>query len=351
MKKGLVITLIVIVAVLLISFLVSKKVHQEAFYGSAGSSNVMEEFEAKEGEGSTEVGKNLQKAGIIKHRYYFYYYVWKTDTAGKLQAGIYEFAPNMMIGELVEKMTAGEVKSKILKLTVPEGYSNEKIVEALRNKRPAIADEFENIVMCKCLNQAACECDVFNGKYDFLKQIPAGVDMEGYLFPDTYFIDEEETGTTLASKFLNNYQRKVSSDLRSEVARQGKTLHEVMTMASIIEREVKTEKDRKLVSGIFWQRIADTHPLQSCATLAYFLGVDKIKFSTEDTKTVSLYNTYTNPGLPPGPIANPGLASIEAAIYPQDSSYYYFLSDPETEEIIYSETSDEHSVNKEKHGL
>ena len=122
-------------------------------------------------------------------------------------------------------------------------------------------------------------------------------------------------------------------------------------MASIIEREVKTDMDRKIVSGLFWNRIANGTPLQSCATLAYFMKIDKPQFSYEDTQVESPYNTYTNAGLPPGPISNPGKASIKAAIYPQETDYYYFLSDSETGEIIYSKTLEEHNQNKIEHGL
>ncbi len=105
------------------------------------------------------------------------------------------------------------------------------------------------------------------------------------------------------------------------------------------------------VSGIFWNRLGDDFPLQSCATLAYFLDVDKIQFSIEETKIESPYNTYINPGLPPGPISNPGIASIRAAANPQDSEYYYFLNDAETGEIVFSRTNEEHAANKIKHGL
>jgi UPF0755 protein len=257
----------------------------------------------------------------------------------------------MTIPEMVKKFTEGEIKEKVVKITVPEGFTNEKIIRLVREKEPAIADEFEEIVTCKCLGQASCECDRFSEKYDFLAQIPRGVDMEGYLFPDTYFISPEETGATLVSKFLNNFNKKFTDEFEAQMKEKGKSYHEIMTMASIIEREVKTDADRKIVSGIFWNRLEDKHPLQSCATLAYFLGIDKPQFSYEDTQIDSPYNTYTNPGMPPGPISNPGLPSIEAALYPQETDYYYFLSDAETGEIIYAETLEEHNANKARHGL
>ena len=115
--------------------------------------------------------------------------------------------------------------------------------------------------------------------------------------------------------------------------------------------EVKSPDDKSMVGGIFWNRIRDNRPLQSCATIAYILGINKKQYSYEDTKVQSPYNTYLNPGLPPGPISNPGIESIKAAIYPKPTNYFYFLSDPETGKTYFAKTIDEHNSNKAKFGL
>ncbi|MEA1925993.1 MAG: endolytic transglycosylase MltG [Patescibacteria group bacterium] len=351
MKRFLFVSIFLLLASVAVFTLAYSWLNDQVFDGTASPSNIIQKFEMKEGDGSTEIGENLEKEGLIKNKNFFYFYVWKTKAANFLQAGTYELAPNMTIGQMVEKFSNGDVIVETLKLTIPEGYTNKKIVNALRSKKPSIADEFENIVNCKCLNRKACSCDVFSKKYDFLRNIPQGIDMEGYLFPDTYFIDGEEAGATMASKFLNNFNKKINQGLKDEIAFQERSLHDVVTLASIIEREVKTDKDRRLVSGIFRKRLDDKFPLQSCATLAYFLNVDKPQFSYEDTQCDSLYNTYINPGLPPGPISNPGFASIRASIFPQKSDFYYFLSNSKTEEIIYSKTFDEHQQRKAENGL
>ena len=122
-------------------------------------------------------------------------------------------------------------------------------------------------------------------------------------------------------------------------------------MASIVEREVPTEEDAKMVAGVFRNRLQVGMALESCATLAYFQGVDKRQFSFEDTRVESPYNTYINPGLPPGPISNPGLTSIKATVSPTNSDYIFFLSDFKTGETVYSKTLAEHNLNKDKHGL
>lgn len=347
MKKITISVIFLLVAV----FTVYKWVDRQAFYGISGQSNIKKDFEVKEGEGSTEVGQNLQQQGLVKSKYIFWYYVWKTGTDDKIQAGAYELAPNMTIGEMVDKFTRGDVVAQVVKVTIPEGFTNKKIIARLNEKKPEMAAKFESIVDCRCINEPGCACDLFSSRYDFIRQLPQGIDLEGYLFPDTYFIDKDDTAETLVSKFLSNFDRQVDVSLRQEISNQGKSLNEIVTMASIVEKEVKTEEDRKIASGIFWKRIEDEHPLQSCATLAYILGIDKVQYSYDDTQVSSPYNTYLNSGLPPGPVSNPGLASIRAAVHPEYTNYYYFLSDPKTGQIIYSETAQQHSQNKLKYGL
>lgn len=139
--------------------------------------------------------------------------------------------------------------------------------------------------------------------------------------------------------------------MRVEIEKREKTIYEIVTMASILEKEVKTPEDMKIVSGIFWKRIDQGRPLQSCATIAYVLGREKKQYSYEDTRTPSPYNTYINKGLPPGPINNPGMNSILAAVYPKETDYNYFLTDPETGKTIFSKTLEEHEENKVKYGL
>lgn len=322
-----------------------------AFESKMSASNILQKFEIKEGEGVKSIATHLEQEKLIQDERFFLYYIWETKKGSKLQAGTYELSPDMTIPSIVEKFTEGKVKIEVLKLTIPEGFTNKKIIALVQEKKPAIAEEFEKIVLCKCLGAETCECDKFSSKYDFISQIPEGIDMEGYLFPDTYFIDEEETGVTLVSKFLNNFKKKVDSDLMGKISASGESLHEVITLASVVEREVPTEQDAKTVAGIFRNRLEIGMSLESCATLAYFQGIDKRQFSYEDTRIESPYNTYINPGLPPGPISNPGLTSIKAIIEPTDSDFIFFLSDFKTGETVYSKTLEEHNINKVNHGL
>jgi uncharacterized YceG family protein len=166
-----------------------------------------------------------------------------------------------------------------------------------------------------------------------------------------YFFSKKLTSEEIVKKMLNNFDSQLTLELRDEIAKQGKSLEEVVTMASIIEKEVISEKDRKIASGIFWDRIKNGQPLQSCATISYVLGTNKKQYTFEDTRIQSPYNTYLNQGLPPGPICNPGISAIRAAIYPTNTDYNYFLSDPETGNTVFSKTIEEHNSNKVKYGL
>jgi len=189
----------------------------------------------------------------------------------------------------------------------------------------------------------------YKSDYDFLADVPAGADLEGYLFPDTYRVFASTTADEVVRKMLSNFASKVSPEMLTEISRQKKTLHQIITMASVVEKEVASQNDMKVVAGIFWDRIKNGQALESCATLAYVLGENKIRYTHKDTRVESPYNTYINRGLPPGPIANPGLNSISSAIYPTYTDYNYFLSRPDTGETVFSKTYEEHVINTEKY--
>ena len=328
------------------------KINKEAYGGVVDkNNNVQEDFVIKKGESPKNIGAKLAQQKLIKNKYYFWYYVWRTKNDSQLQAGIYELAKNMTIPEIVDKFSKGKVKVEAIKFTVPEGFTNDKIIELLQKKKPKLVSEFKQLVKCQCLNQPECSCDKFSRKYEFIRQIPKGVDLEGYLFPDTYFISKNETGATFLSKFLNNFDKKVSDDLRREIDSQSKSLHQIVTMASIVEREAKEDKDRPVIAGIFWNRFEVNHPLQSDATLSYILKTDKIKYYQKDVEVESPYNTYKNPGLPPGPICNPGEKAILATIHPEETDYFYFLNDAKTGETVFAKTLEEHGGNRRRHGL
>jgi UPF0755 protein len=276
-------------------------------------------FTIEKGESLKEIASRLEEANLIRDRIWFLVYVFYKGWAAELQAGQYELSPSLNIPQIAQKIVKGEVVSQEIVITIPEGFTLKQIDARLSQAGLIEAGQL-------------------------LKQ----PQLEGYLFPDTYRFDQEASLDEIIAKMRENFDRKLDENLRKEITRQGKTIKEIVIMASLLEKEVPTDKDRRIVSGIFWKRIKNNYPLQSCATIAYILGVDKWRYSIEDTKVDSPYNTYQNIGLPPGPICNPGLSAIKAAIYPQETDYNFFLSKPDGE-TVFSRTLEEHNLNKAKY--
>ena len=317
---------------------------QNQVYYSCGSIKEPINFKIEKGESVLKIGEKLKKEKAISSKICFAYYLWKKNIYGKIIAGEYVINPQNTIPEIALIIThQKEIISDEKKITFPEGWDSRKI--AARIKRQELnGDNFLDLVE---------KPNYFRDEYDygFLAGIPEGKNLEGYLFPDTYFFSADANAENIIKKMLDNFDRKLSDDLRNEIQNQNKTIYEIITLASILEKEVKTPDDKKIASGIFWNRIKIGQPLQSCATLSYILKENKGQYSYEDTQIKSPYNTYLNPGLPPGPISNPGIISIKAAIYPAETNYNYFLNNPETGETIFSETLEEHNANKVKYGL
>jgi len=320
---------------------------------SLATTETEKEITFPQGAGVKEIGEILEEEKIIGQDWWVIYYVWRKGLKADLKAGTYKLKAGMTVKAIVEKITAGKVEEKkaaIEKITIPEGFRNTKITALLKKEQPQLAEEFSRLADCRCLNQPQCDCDVFSADFSILQEIPRGVDLEGYLFPDTYFLSKNETGRSLIKKMLDNFQARTANLVEAQ-KNSKMSWHQVLTLASIIEREAVKKEDKKMVAGIFHNRLQAKMPLQSCATIAYAKNEDKIQFSFEDTQWESPYNTYLNVGLPPGPIANPGLEAIEAALFPTKTDYYFFLSNPDTGQMVYAKTLEEQNENKRKNGL
>ncbi len=307
-------------------------------------------FIIKKGEGSKEIALNLEKAGLINFSPIFRFYVLTTGKAGKLQAGDYLLSPSMNIPQIVHKFTTGDIIKE--KITIIEGWNLRDIGFYFENKGMFQAEELWEVAGFPAVDFSKVR-DLpkpkdFSSDYEFLKEKPKNISLEGYLFPDTYEINKEANIETVIRKMLSNFDKKITPELRTEIKKQGKTIFEIITMASLIEKEVKTKEDKELVSGVLWKRLKTGIPLQVDATISYITGKQTTKISKADTLIDSPYNTYKYYGLPLGPISNPGLESIKAAIYPKSSDYWYYLSTPDGK-TYYSKTLKEHNIKKAKY--
>ncbi len=229
-----------------------------------------------------------------------------------------------------------------INVTILEGWSIKDIAKHLESRGVFPQDVF-------------IEATLQEYDYEFLADKPEGHSLEGYLFPDTYRIFADSSPEDLIKRMLDNFDRKLNSDLRAEIESQGKTIFEVVNLAALVEKEAPIDyntgdnEDAKIVAGVFLNRLKGGQALQACASLAFILGEIKPIYSEADTKVDSPYNTYLNRGLPYGPIANPGILAIEAAIYPTETNYNYFLTPIGTKDMIYSVSYQEHLRNRDKY--
>ncbi|MEN8252277.1 MAG: endolytic transglycosylase MltG [Patescibacteria group bacterium] len=333
MKK---VIIVVIVILLVVGFIHFRTMN------SVSENSIDKQFTVEKGDDIIIIGKNLEKEGLVKSRVYFYYYAWKKKLRGSITAGEYMLTPNSNIAEIVQKMTSGDAimqKRKDIKVTFPEGWTVKKMSERL-NKNELPGDEFTLI--------AQNPPEELYVEYSFLKR---DASLEGYLFPDTYFFVKEATALDVVKKMLDNFDKKIDENYRKTIEESNRELHDVIIFASVIEGEVSSSADRYVIAGIFKNRLDIGMALESDATLDYIKGIPEIKHSKADTEIDSLYNTYKYPGLPVGPINNPSLESINAAMAPKETDYMYFLNDAETGETVFSKTFEEHISNKGKHGL
>lgn len=292
-------------------------------------------IQIKKGDTLEEIAQKLEREGLIKKAHFFTLYNFISCNTPRLKAGYYLFSPSMTIPEIVAKIVRGEVIKD--KITIIEGWNTKEVANHFETKNICQKEDFFRIISKD-----------FSSEFEFLRDKPKNQNLEGYLFPDTYEIIYGEEPENLIKRILKNFDKKITQEMRKEIKNQRKTIFEIVTMASLLEKEVKTIEEKKIVSGILWKRLENKIPLQVDATINYITGKRTTKISIEETKIDNPYNTYLYLGLPPGPICNPGLDSLTAAIHPQESDYWYYLTAPEGT-TIFSKTYQEHLIAKAKY--
>ncbi len=328
----------------LLAFVAYVAISSQVYWRSYDSETEPVLINVESGSSLTQVAQILKEAEVIDSVFLFKAYAKWQGLDASIQAGEFVLYPGMSITGALDSLTRAEDKER--SLTFLEGWSMREMGFYLENQGIEQAEGLWETVGFPA--QVASETEFVAGlrdQYDFLKSKPTNVGLEGYLFPDTYRFFTDATVDQIVMKMLANFDIKLTEELRTEIYQQGKTIHEVITMASIIEREVRGEEDRKMVSDIFWKRYEVGMALQADSTVNYVTGKDTPAISFEDRDIDDPYNTYQYPGLPPGPISNPSLEAIEAAVYPTDNDYWYFLTDPEGT-VYYASTNDEHATNK-----
>lgn len=266
------------------------------------------------------VAKQLKDAGIIKYKGLFELYCSVSHAKTKIDPGTYELSTNYDYRALVKKMQIGSGAMVTTKVTIPEGYTMEQIFHKL---------EDENVCSYDDLMDAAAN---YSYNYSFIDQSMQGdaKRLEGFLFPDTYEFYQGMQASSAINKFLENFHDRITAEMLEKADERSMTMQEVVTVASMIEKEAANDDERAMIAAVIYNRIEAGMPLQIDSTIMYVLPEHKDVLTMEDTKIDSPYNTYQNKGLPPTPIANPGLASIKATLSPASTQALYYALDAES---------------------
>ncbi|MGQ9572327.1 MAG: endolytic transglycosylase MltG [Dehalococcoidia bacterium] len=295
------------------------------------------------GESAQEVGDRLEDEGIISSGLLFRVLVALQGYENKLVAGDYEFDKGMPTLAVIERIIRGQTAPLVV--TIREGLRAEEIAELMEAKKVLSAEHF---------------MEAIDQWYEFslLYTKPYWANLEGYLFPDTYFFNRNMTAEEVVQQILENLDQHFDSELRQEAAVAGLSVHTVLTLASIVEREAQVPEERPIIADVFLKRLRRGMPLEADPTVQYALGNDpasvakygywKQELTQADLEVDSPYNTYRNVGLPRGPICNPGLDSIKAVIAPAQTDYLYFVARADGSHV-FAETLEEHLRNIEQY--
>lgn len=293
-------------------------------------------FSIEKGQTAKTIGENLEEQGIIRSSRSFYIYVRRNEPDTPFLSGLFSLNKGMTVPEIIETLTSPSKAN--LRITIREGLMIRDIDKILVEKGLISEGEFKTAV--KNFNDW--------DKYDFLDReilSKLTLPLEGYIYPDTYFLNPINfSPEDLIEKTLYNFGKKFST-VKNQIT--DKSYHEIVTMASIIETEVFGTEDRKIVSGILWKRLQNNWRLDADATLLY-IKTDR-NITPQDLQSTSPYNTRRQHGLPPGPVSNPSIESIEAAINPKKSDYWFYLNRQDTFETIFAKTNEEHNLNRARY--
>lgn len=263
-----------------------------------------------------DIGRKLGDEGVISSVLAFKLLARYQGVENKIQPGSYDFRENMTPSAALKVLLEG-VEVRTFEVTIPEGFTIDQIAARLSSATPLDGSEFQQVATA------------FTGGSGlaFLEANETG-SLEGYLFPQTYNVKEEATSAEFISQLLAQFEKETAGLDWSRVSSGELSLHEVITIASLIEKEARQPEERPLISAVVHNRLAKNMPLQIDATIQYILPERKSRLTVDDLEVESPYNTYKNSGLPPGPICNPGSAAIRAALKPASVDYlYYVLSD------------------------
>lgn len=305
------------------------------YLGSAAGSGEKVTIKIDPQSSTSEIAAKLADQGLIHSVGYFKLYAHFTGADRSLKAGKYSFAGTESLAEIIKELQKGTPET--FSFTIPEGYKLEEIINLLDSKEIVPREEF----------LSALKKNDFS--FPYLNELSEGeTKFEGFLFPDTYNVAAGMKANEVIQMMLDRFSEVYTPEFQQRARELDMSTNQVITLASIIEREAKKPQERPLISAVFHNRLNIGMALQSCATIQYAIGENKPVLYYTDLQIESPYNTYKNTGLPPGPISAPGRESIKAALYPAEVSYLYFVAKPDGSHA-FSNTLNEHNLAKKKY--
>ncbi|EKE05872.1 MAG: hypothetical protein ACD_19C00173G0002 [uncultured bacterium] len=306
-------------------------------------------FTIESGESVASLAKRLESENIIRNPWLFVRFVALKELDKKIQVGTYEVTKPITLARVVEALDKPSFEER--EITIIPGWGLREIADYFEKEKIATKDEFYSLVGEPAVNYKILgkRGENLNSDLKVLEDKPNYANLEGYFAPDTYRIYKDATLEEIVLKLIGHRNSQITEEMYAQIKNSGHSFYEILTMASILEREVRSEKDKAKVSDLFWRRYEENWGFQADSTVHYAVGKSGNVFTTSaDRATNSAWNTYKYAGLPLGPISNPGIESIIAAIYPEKNDNWYFMTTMEGE-VKYGKTLEEHNINVNKY--
>ena len=306
----------------------------------AGSDDTPVTFVIEPGETAAEIATRLEEEELVSDAELFRRYVQYHELDAGIEAGEFTLRQTMTIPEIAQALQRGQRPEQTV--TIQEGLRLEQIAAEVAEQTDVSEEEFLTLVTTDWRDAGLT--------FSFLTNLPPDATLEGFLFPETYRLPENPSAVDILTRMLETFDARLSPEMRAAAASRGLNVYELVTLASIVERESVLDEERSLIAGVYHNRLEGSWFLGACPTVQYALGTPDNwwpQFTLEATEVDSPYNTYHNLDLPPGPICSPGLASIQASAYPSETDYFFFLADCSKEDgsHLFAVTQDEHNAN------
>lgn len=306
----------------------------------AGNDDTLITFTIEPGETAAEIAARLEEEEFVSDAELFRRYVQYHELDAGIEAGEFTLHQTMTIPEIAQALQSGQRPEQ--SITIQEGLRLEQIAAEVAEQTDISREEFLALVTTGWRDAGLA--------LNFPPDLPPDATLEGFLFPETYRLPENPTAADILARMLETFDTRVSPEMRAAAANQGLNVYQLVTLASIVEREAVLDEERPLIAGVYHNRLTNGWFLGACPTVQYALSsADNWwpAFTLEATEVDSAYNTYHNLGLPPGPICSPGLASIQASAYPTETNYFFFLADCAKNDgsHLFAVTQEEHNAN------